>query len=144
MVTEDIKWTQEYAVGVDIIDQAHQDLFRIARRLILLGHDPRKQRWVAEEGLKFLKTYVVRHFAEEEAYMKSISYPHLPGHLEQHIALREKILPRMESKLRQEKFSQESVDNFLHIVQLWLCRHILIHDTAITRLNSGSEAVAGL
>lgn len=141
---EDIKWGKEYEIGVDIIDNAHQELFRIARRLTLLGHDPSKHRWVAEEGLKFLKSYVVRHFSEEEAYMKSINYPYMAGHFEQHVTLREKILPKLESKLHYEKFSQESVDNFLHVIQLWLSRHILVHDTAIARSQRESVMAAGL
>lgn len=144
MIGEDIKWSKEYEVGVDVIDNAHQELFRIARRLLLLGQDPTKHRWVAEEGLKFLKSYVVRHFTEEEAYMKSIKYPYFDGHHEQHVTLREKVLPRLESRLRHEKFSQEAVDNFLHIIQLWLSRHILVHDVAITRNHGGGAMVAGL
>lgn len=143
MQAEDIRWTKDYEVGVEIIDNAHQELFRIARRLIILGREPDKLRWVGQEGLKFLKSYAVRHFAEEEAYMKSISYPHMAGHFEQHATLRDKVLPRLESKLHGEKYSREAVDNFLHIIQLWLCRHILVHDVAITRAED-NVTVAGL
>lgn len=134
MLTEEIVWTPEYAVGVEIIDKAHQDLFRISRRLMLLSRDKSKYQWVGEEGLKFLKNYVVNHFEEEASYMRSIHYPRLEEHLKQHTLLREKILPRMEHQLNEENFSAEAIDKFLQIVQLWLCRHIMTHDTAITRV----------
>lgn len=133
MTLDSIKWSEEYAVGVEVIDHAHEELFRISRRLMLLSDEPSKHKWIAEEGIKFLKSYVIKHFNEEETYMRGIRYPHFGHHVAQHTLLREKILPRMESKLRHEKFSQESIDQFLHILRLWLSRHILVHDVAIRK-----------
>lgn len=133
MVGEGIKWSPEYEIGVEEIDNAHQELFRIARRLSLLSHDPSKHRWVAEEGIKFLKSYTIKHFTQEEDYMRQIKYPYIAGHLHQHALLRDKILPRMESKLRHEKFSEDAIDQFLQIVRLWLSRHIAVHDVAIRK-----------
>lgn len=135
MAVIEIEWTPEYAVGVEVIDRAHQELFRIARRLNSLGHDRNRHQWVGEQGLKFLKSYVVNHFAEEEAYMRSINYPGLADHTRQHNGFRERILPRMESQLRQERFSEEAIARFLGIIQLWLSRHIMVHDVAIRRGN---------
>lgn len=129
----EIEWTPDFAIGVDAIDKAHQELFSIAARLIALSHNKSRHEWVGEQGLKFLKSYVVKHFAEEEAYMRHINYPGLEQHSEQHRAMREKILPRMESQLKHERYSEQSIDKFLNIVQLWLCRHILVHDVAISQ-----------
>lgn len=130
----EIEWMPQYAVGIEIIDRAHKDLFRIASRLIALSHNKSRHEWVGEQGLKFLKSYVVNHFAEEEAYMRSINYPAIAQHSDQHRAMREKILPRMESQLKHERYSEESIDKFLNIIQLWLSRHIIVHDVAIGRL----------
>lgn len=133
MTGDGIEWLPDYEIGVDYIDNAHQELFRITRRLSLLSRDPAKHKWVAEEGIKFLKTYAVRHFSQEEAYMREIKYPYMAGHFEQHTLMREKILPRMERHLHNEKFSQESIDLFLHIIRVWLSRHIAVHDVAIRK-----------
>lgn len=133
MAVEDIEWCQDYAVGVSSIDKAHQDIFRTARRLALLSADESRHQWVGEQGLKFLKSYVVSHFAEEEAYMRSINYPALAEHALQHSTMREKIIPRLESQMRYEHFSGESIAKFLRIMELWLVRHILVHDVAISR-----------
>lgn len=127
----EIEWTPELAVGVEAIDRAHQELFRIASRLVSLGQDKNRHEWVGEQGLKFLKSYVINHFSEEEAYMRAINYPGLQQHMSQHVAMRDRILPRMESQLRHEKYSEESINKFLTIIQLWLSRHIMIHDVAI-------------
>lgn len=129
----EIEWTQDYAVGVETIDRAHRDLFRISSRLISLSHNKDRHQWVGEQGIKFLKSYVISHFSEEEAYMRSINYPALGQHAEQHRVMREKILPRMESQLRHERYSEDAIDKFLSIIQLWLSRHIMVHDVAIAR-----------
>ncbi len=133
MTGDGIKWSKDYEIGVPAIDNAHEELFRISRRLFLLSHDPAKRKWVAEEGIKYLKIYLVRHCSDEEEYMRSIKYPHWANHFEQHALMRDKIVPRMESTLRHNKFSEESVDQFLHILRLWLSRHILVHDVAIRK-----------
>lgn len=144
MDVSDVVWTNDFAVGVRIIDLAHQELFRMTRRMMYLSNEPSKRRWVAEEGLKFLKRYVVTHFSEEEDYMRSVSYALMEGHVAQHTALKEKLLPALEQKLRAQKFSSESLSEFLRIVQLWLCRHIMVHDKAITRSDGNNAMAAGL
>lgn len=128
-----IEWLPEYEIGVDYIDKAHQELFRITRRLSLLSHDPAKHKWVADEGIKYLKSYTAKHFSQEEAHMREIKYPHIDGHIEQHILMRDTILPRMERHLRSEKFSAEAIEQFLHIIRIWLSRHIAGYDVAIRR-----------
>lgn len=133
MLTEEIEWLPDYAVGVAIIDRAHQDIFRMARRLLDLSHDRNRHQWVGEQGLKYLKNYAIRHFGEEEAYMRSISYPGFEAHRTQHLVMKEKILPRMESQLKHERYSDQAIEKFLRILQLWLARHIIVHDTAISR-----------
>lgn len=130
-----LEWKDEYEVGVEVIDNAHKEMFRIANRFFILGQDENKHKWIAEEGVKFLKAYVIRHFSEEESYMLSIRYTNLPHHAEQHRIMREVVLPRMESQLRHEKFSADAVNRFLRIIQLWLSRHILVHDLDIGKAN---------
>lgn len=139
----EIEWLPKYAIGVAIIDDAHKELFRIASRLVTLSHDKSRHQWVGEQGVKYLKSYVVNHFSQEEAYMRSINYPGLPRHAEQHRLLREKILPRMENQLKHENYSEDAVEKFVNIIRLWISRHIMIHDLAISRLgNQGVETAS--
>lgn len=131
MLAEDIVWGEEHAIGVEAIDSAHQEFFRILRRLMMLSHNKSKHQWVAEEGIKYLKQYAIRHFQNEEEYMRSIGYVKLEQHREQHETMRTKILPKIESQLRHERFSEEALEKFLTIMRLWLTRHIMVHDKAI-------------
>lgn len=131
MLAEDIRWKEDYAIGIPVLDQAHEQLFRFARRLTLLSEDRSKFEWIAQEGIKFLKTYVIRHFSEEEEFMRQIGYSQIEPHVKQHTGMREQILPRIENRLRNDKYSQEAIIQFVHIIQMWLVKHILAWDIAL-------------
>lgn len=125
-----IAWEDRYKVGVDIIDNAHQKLFSLVHRLLVLSEDQANHRFACEEGIKFLKSYTLHHFAEEEAYMKKISYIGYEEHRQLHVQMREE-LPSYEQDLKNTDFSQESVQNFLGYCIGWLTGHIMTQDRDI-------------
>lgn len=131
MLADDIRWKEEYAIGIPQLDNAHEQLFRFARRLTLLSEDKSKFEWIAQEGIKFLKIYVIRHFSEEEEFMRLIGYDQIEMHIRQHTGMREQILPRIENRLRNEKYSREAIEKFVYIIQMWLVKHILAYDTVL-------------
>ncbi len=65
----DVIWDDSFSIGVEIIDLAHQRLLSIVRKMIGLAHDTEqeKKRWTCEEGIKYFKSYCIKHFTEEEA-----------------------------------------------------------------------------
>lgn len=140
MMVEDLEWKEAYGIGVKEIDEDHQELFRLARRLFILNQQKGRAQFAAEESIKFLKVYTIKHFNREEEYMRSIQYKNYEEHLAQHEHLRDKIVPRIERKLRHEKFSKDAMDKFLDIMRLWLTRHILQHDKAMGKWQSSSVA----
>lgn len=125
------EWREEYGIGVESIDSDHQELFRIVRRLFIANQQPNRTQWAAEEGIKYLRVYTVKHFEKEEAFMREINYRDMKRHFTQHRIFREKVVPRMESHLRHSRFSKEAMNKFLDIMRVWLDRHILIHDRAL-------------
>lgn len=131
MFYQDMKWDEMYNIGVEEIDLAHQEFFRILGRLKDLSHNRSKHEWIANQGIKFLKQYAIRHFDSEELYMRSIGYIALPSHKYQHEVMKTRVIPRLEAQLRHDRFSPESIEKFLQIMRLWLGRHILGHDKAI-------------
>ncbi len=131
MTPDDIQWLREYAVGVDSIDNAHRELFAIVRRLHIITEQEKRYQWVAEDGIKYLKRYTLKHFEDEEAYMRAIRYPGLPGHLLQHEGFRARVLPRVEGHLAAAGYSPDAIQRFLTILRLWITRHILVHDKNI-------------
>lgn len=131
MLINEFEWKPEYELGVAEIDNAHHEIFIMAKKLYFQSYRPHESALGAKNSLEFLKNYVIRHFEEEEAYMRQIAYPGYMQHVEQHAKFRDKILPRLENDLRSEHFSGEIIYRFLTILRLWITRHILIYDLAL-------------
>ena len=73
-MAKEIKWNKRFDIGVDSIDKAHRKLFSIVHKLSCLNENENNGPWACAEGIKYFKNYAITHFAEEEAYMKSIGY----------------------------------------------------------------------
>lgn len=134
-MTKEIKWNDRFNIGVDSIDTAHRRLFSIVGKLISLNEDETKQQHACREGIKYFKSYTIKHFEDEEAYMRSINYPNLAIHKSLHDSLRDKTLPALEEEMAGQDYSRESVQHFLGICVGWLNGHIMIEDRAITGKN---------
>jgi len=77
-----LEWTRDLAVGVEEIDEQHQELFRRAERLILALRAG--DRGEIEPLLRYLADYVVSHFDCEERWMARAEYPGLEAHQDAH------------------------------------------------------------
>ena len=55
-----VAWDDRYRVGVAVIDSAHQKLFALVRRLVLLSGDEQRSQWACEESVKYLKNYTLK------------------------------------------------------------------------------------
>lgn len=128
----DIKWNDRFNIGVDSIDKAHQRLFSIVSKLISLNEDTDKQQHACREGIKYLKSYTLRHFADEEEYMRSIDYSEYAIHKSLHDNMCNVTIPALEEELESQNYSVESVQHFLGICIGWLNAHIMVEDNAIT------------
>lgn len=131
-MTNEIEWNERFNIGVEVVDKAHRRLFSIVRKLIDLSEDEKKSRWACAEGIKFFKNYTVKHFAEEEEYMRSIDYSGYKMHKQLHDVMRDKTIPALEKDLEESDYSTEAMQHFLGISLGWLTGHILIEDRAIT------------
>lgn len=132
----EIKWNTRFCIGIDTIDRAHERLFTIVGKLLSLNEDEHKQQHACREGVKYFKSYAMKHFAEEETYMKSINYAGYDMHKSLHDNLRDETLPALESELEEQNYSRESVRHFVGICLGWLNAHIMIEDYAITGKSS--------
>lgn len=86
-------WKPELSVGIEMIDEQHQVWFEKAEKLFEEGKKGKAKEYIGEL-LDFLEDYTKKHFADEEAYMKKISYPQYDIQKEAHtnfIAKLEKI-----------------------------------------------------
>ena len=88
-MAKEIKWNKRFDIGVDSIDKAHRKLFSIVHKLSCLNENENNGPWACAEGIKYFKNYAITHFAEEEAYMKSIGYKGYEMHKRLHDDMRE-------------------------------------------------------
>ena len=126
-----IKWNDRYNIGVDVIDKEHKKLFKIMDKLLSFEDGEEKNEWVCQEGIKYFKDHAVRHFADEEEYMRSINYSEYDIHKRIHDDFRRNTLPELENELKQSNYSTEAVNHFLGVSVGWLVGHTLMEDHAI-------------
>lgn len=71
-----IKWNDNYLLGVEVLDQQHKELFRIASDAYdLLNHEFYTDKYdKVVKLIEELKKYAVFHFETEEKYMLEIGY----------------------------------------------------------------------
>lgn len=134
MRVQAIEWKDEFNVGVDYIDEAHQKLFNMLRKIsgMLESDDYNLNKHACLEALRFLKGYTVEHFTQEEAYQKRIGYSGYEMHKSLHDNLRFVTLPHLEEDLKSNDFSPKAIERFIGVFAGWLTGHILIEDRAIT------------
>lgn len=133
-MSKEAEWDKRFNIGVDSIDKAHRKLFSIVHRLITLSKDKTNGQWACAEGIKYFKNYAIQHFADEEAYMRSIGYSGYEMHKRLHDDMRDKTLPALEKDLTESDYSEESIHHFIGICVGWLTAHIIIEDRAIAGL----------
>ena len=113
---ENIVWNEQYNIGVEVVDTAHANLFRIVDKLKSRLEDQLATQRACEEGIKYLEGYTMKHFSEEEIYMRSIRY-------KGYVSLR--------NDLQLSNYSTPAVERFLGVMTGWLTGHILTEDLAI-------------
>jgi hemerythrin len=123
-----LEWTSSLAVGVDEIDEQHQELFRRAERLILaLKAGDRSE---VEPLIRYLSDYVVSHFDCEERWMARAEYPGLPAHQDAHRRFKDDFaeLTREYQRKGPTPLMALTVNNWL---AEWLRSHIAVLDVAL-------------
>lgn len=136
IVTEQtvFEWSDDYNIGVKVIDDAHKQLFSIVSRIIrnLMDNNYEKNKMTCIEAIKYLKSYTIKHFAEEEAYQLSIGYKGYKVHKKVHDNMRDVVVPALEREVTSSGYSIESMEHFVGVCAGWLAAHIMIEDQAIT------------
>jgi len=120
-----LEWEAKLETGVERIDNQHRELYRLVN-LVLDGGGEAK----IEETLKFLESYVVRHFADEEALQVASKYPGLPEHKEIHTGFIRTFLDLRDQLIQAEteEAREMVVLNLNGAVVDWLGNHIMVHD----------------
>ncbi len=112
-----VNWSSAYEIGHDKIDHEHQKLFLLAQEIYECEDNIDKLKPIIKELIKYTKF----HFANEEIYMKSISF----SKLEEHKTLHRKIVEDFSSFLK--KIDTYSAKEIKHILQQLIIESIIEH-----------------
>lgn len=131
------EFTDEYRIGIDLIDHEHEQLFSIvdeANRMAKMFEGPINGDEAARI-LNQLRGYTKEHFRDEEEYMESIHYEGLAAQKRAHEAFVEKL-----ETIDVKELENESREYFQQLVEFllgWLINHILQSDKKIPKLELG-------
>lgn len=123
-------WSPSFAVGIPLIDEQHQELFRRLQSL-----------WEATDAgdhnevsrlLDFLDRYVVWHFNTEEREMEALHFPGVAAHREEHQRFIHE-LARLKVEHRKTGATTFLATELEGAVSDWLKRHILGMDQELGR-----------
>jgi len=135
------RWSPEMAVGVEEIDQQHQEIFRRAAAAddALAGGLSADQ---TDELVEFLVGYCQTHFAHEQRLMNRVKYPGLAEHLPQH-AWFVKEVRAVQRDLAAGAPDDEVALRLNELLLSWLVKHIGTHDRALAEwLKASGQAGA--
>jgi hemerythrin-like metal-binding protein len=132
-------WKDAYAVGNELIDGQHKELFRMVDEFVdAMRRKGPDSRAACARAVAFLKDYVVKHFADEEALQASLRYEGLPEHKILHRDFISTVL-RYEKNLAESNFDPRAMQQFAGTLVGWLIYHVVGEDGKIT----GAVAASG-
>lgn len=125
------EFTDEYLLGIDLIDREHRELFSIVdqTRHLVKSLDSNTGYDRIIELLGKLKAYAAEHFQDEEEYMESIHYKDLAAQKRAHEAFIDKLETINPEEI--ENAPEEYLQELLEYLLGWLINHILNSDKKI-------------
>ncbi len=126
-------WKEKYKVGVPLIDEQHEELFKRVSEFIQIVQNTdnwEEKLQSVKDTMAFMQEYVVYHFDDEEAYQESINYPHIEEHKEIHAKFKDMVGGYV-NQLEEEGYSEELVQEFGAKIMTWLIMHVAATDQKI-------------
>ncbi len=125
------EFTDDYLVGIELIDNEHRELFKIVDKAshLIKNLDDASGYDKIVDILNQLRDYTKEHFSDEEEYMEGIGYEGLEAQKRAHDAFIERLndidLDRLDEN------PKESLQELLEFLLGWLVNHILYTDKKI-------------
>jgi len=127
-----LEWKDEYAIGVQHIDEQHQKLFEIGNSIYSLLADQvlvdKYDRIIVI--INELKQYTKYHFSCEEEYMLQNRYPRYFSHKVEHDDFINKVEDVELKDIDQDQ--EKYIRDLMTFVFNWILDHILKNDKLIT------------
>ena len=120
------EWDEILSVGIDVVDDQHQELFRIGRELVYVLENTSAGLDQYDDIIKLLKelhTYANYHFSEEEKLMEAADFIGLPAHRFQH-----KIFVKKIEEIELDELDEDQKNHALDLLDFlanWITNHIM-------------------
>ena len=118
-------FTDEFRTQIPLVDKEHETLFDLVRQTYELVHDEFRADKFDDiiEIIEELRDYTIKHFADEERYMKSINYDGLAEQVAAHTAFVEKLNNIDFDEIDRDQ--EDALDRLIKFLLNWLVQHIL-------------------
>lgn len=139
-----IKWSKNYLMGIDKLDEEHKELFRISdqiyNKVMERGDDAKYRLFLMNETLEYMLRYFKRHAKCEEIYMREIGYAGYEFHKMLHDELYNMLLKKKADIVKRNECSKKEIAELVGDGIGWLLEHIITEDMAI--VGKGISAIS--
>ena len=139
-----IKWSKNYLMGIDKLDEEHKELFRISdqiyNKVMERGDDAKYRLFLMNETLEYMLRYFKRHAKSEEIYMREIGYAGYEFHKMLHDELYNMLLKKKADIVKRNECSKKEISELVGDGIGWLLEHIITEDMAI--VGKGISAIS--
>ncbi len=123
MAEEIIKWSSQYSLGLDEIDEQHKALLELINKIWQAIID-RSETKIVFGLVEELEKYTLAHFAAEETFMRVTNYPDFAAHKKEHQTFVARVAAEKKRALLVGSLSLD----LMHFLRDWLIDHILVSD----------------
>jgi hemerythrin len=124
-----MKWSDEYATGIENIDDQHRMIFKMAEDFRTALDEGGGER-VYRDMLESLDLYVRTHFGYEERCMDKYACPVAEGNKKAHGRFVE-VLSKFQQRYKVGGFDRSDARDLVDTVDKWLADHICRIDTRL-------------
>ena len=139
-----IKWSKNYLMGIDKLDEEHKELFRISdqiyNKVMERGDDAKYRLFLMNETLEYMLRYFKRHAKSEEIYMREIGYAGYEFHKMLHDEFYNMLLKKNADIVKRNECSKKEIAEIVGDGIGWLLEHIITEDMAI--VGKGVSAIS--
>ncbi len=120
---EYIDWSDQYAVGIELIDHDHQKLVGLLNQVVSAANFHMGESYTRSIIAELIE-YTRYHFEREENLMQENSYPGFDAHRKQHQAMIEQV-EQFSRRIEQSPNCEDDVCmEVYHYLKSWLINHI--------------------
>jgi hemerythrin len=123
--SELVTWSPTFSVGINKIDEQHQELLKITNDLFnhCVGDEETEKAYL-KKVIKGVVDYIKVHFSTEEKLMRQMGFPGYGGHKKEHDVFVLTVVEQVRN-IEDKKFSLAPFTRFL---KDWILAHIAVSD----------------